>query len=88
MPISDTSPEIEAMQAAIHRSMTGEQRLLLAFEMSHFARELAKQGIRDRHPEWPEELVMGESVRLAFLPKPIPDWLVNALRRDGYLPLE
>jgi hypothetical protein len=48
--------------------MTGEQRLLLAFEMSLFARELAKAGIRRNHPDWPEAKVIKELIRLAFLP--------------------
>jgi len=36
MPISDTSPEIEAMQIQILRSMSGEQRLLLALDPGIF----------------------------------------------------
>jgi hypothetical protein len=52
--------------------MTGEQRLLMAFEMSRFARDLAKERIRREHPEWPESQVTRELVRLAFLPEPIP----------------
>lgn len=34
--------------------MSGEQRISLAFEMSELARELAKEGIRREHPDWPE----------------------------------
>jgi len=52
--------------------MPGEQRLLLAFEMSLFARDLAKAGIRREHPEWQETQVARELLRLAFLPKPLP----------------
>jgi hypothetical protein len=52
--------------------MSGEQRLLLAFEMSLFVRELAKEGIRREHPEWPEERLTRELLRLAFLPAPLP----------------
>jgi len=52
--------------------MSGEQRLLLAFEMSLFARELAKEGIRSEHPEWSEARVARELLRLAFLPAPLP----------------
>lgn len=43
------------MQARILDAMSGEQRVLLAFEMSHYTHELAKQGIRDRHADWPED---------------------------------
>jgi hypothetical protein len=66
MAISDTSPEIEAMQARIHERMTGEQRLLMALEMSYFAHELAKQGLRDAHPEWPEERIRREFLLSLF----------------------
>lgn len=52
--------------------MSGEQRLLLAFEMSLFARELAQAGIRQEHPEWSEGQVGRELIRLAFLPAPPP----------------
>jgi len=52
--------------------MSGEQRLLLAFEMSMFARELSREGIRREHPEWPEARIARELLRLAFLPAPLP----------------
>ena len=44
VPITDTSAAAQAIQLNIHRSMTGEQRLLLAYEMSMFARELNGRG--------------------------------------------
>jgi hypothetical protein len=52
--------------------MTGEQRLLLALEMSLFTRELAKEGIRQEHPEWSDIEVQRELLRRAFLPGPMP----------------
>jgi hypothetical protein len=52
--------------------MTGEQRLLLALEMSIFARELAKERIRQQHPEWSATDVERECLRRAFLPAPLP----------------
>ena len=52
--------------------MTGEQRVVLAFEMSLFARELARAGIRRDHPDWPESCVTRELLRLAFLPNQLP----------------
>jgi len=75
MPQSDTSPAAQAVQSEILRAMSGEQRLLLAFEMSLFARELAREGIRREHPEWPEASVARELVRLAFFPAPLPSWI-------------
>ena len=59
--------------------MSGEQRLLLAFEMSLFARELARAGIRQEHPEWSDTEVARELLRLAFLPAPLPTWLDKRL---------
>lgn len=72
MPISDTSPEAQAMQLRIQQAMSGEQRLLLAFEMTMFARDLARARIRKDHPDWPESRVTRELLRLAFLPDPLP----------------
>ena len=72
MPHTDSSPAAQAVQLEIHRSMSGEQRMLLAFEMSLFARELAKEGIRREHPEWSQARVARELLRLAFFPAPLP----------------
>jgi hypothetical protein len=75
MPHTDTSPEAQAIQLEIHRTMSGEQRILLAFEMSLFARELAREGIRRDHPDWPDAHVARELLRLAFFPEPLPSWI-------------
>jgi len=73
--ISDTSPTAQALQLKIQSAMSGEQRMLLALEMSEFARELAREGIRRDHPQWTEAQVARELLRLAFLPAPLPAWL-------------
>jgi hypothetical protein len=52
--------------------MGGEQRLLMALEMSIFTRELAKQGIREQHPEWSNAEVAYELIRRAFSPGEVP----------------
>lgn len=75
MPISDTTPAAHAVQFEIYRAMSGEQRILLAFEMSLFARELSRARIRSEHPEWNEGEVWRELLRLAFLPAPLPTGL-------------
>jgi hypothetical protein len=46
--------------------------MLLALEMSEFARELAKAGIRQWHPDWEEWRVTLEWFRLVFWPNPLP----------------
>lgn len=75
MAISDTSPEIEAMQIHIRRSMTPAQRLRIAFEISDMSRAFRKAGIRRDHPDWSERQVMIELFRLAFFPDPLPSWV-------------
>lgn len=72
MTFSDTTPDAQAIQDRILQSMSGEQRLLLAWDMSLFARDLARAGIRDAHPEWTEPQVARELLRLAFLPASLP----------------
>jgi hypothetical protein len=72
VPITDTTPSAQAIQLQVQRAMSGEQRLLMAFEMSMFARELARERIRREQPEWPETRVARELIRLAFLPEPLP----------------
>lgn len=68
MAISDTTASAQARQIEVQRAMSGEQRLLLALEMSLFARELMSAGIAEEHPEWPGARVARELLRLAFLP--------------------
>ena len=72
MSISDTTPASAALHLEIERSMSGEQHLLRAFELSLFVRELTRAGIRDLHPDWTEPQVQRELLRLAFLPNPLP----------------
>lgn len=72
MAISDTSPVAQALQLQIQSAMSGEQRMTLAYEMSMFARELAREGIRRDHPDWSDAQIARELLRLAFLPGPLP----------------
>ena len=73
MSFSDTHPKAEAIQNALWRNMSGEARVLLAFEMSMLARELSGKRIQREHPEWSERQVTRELLRLAFLPAPLPN---------------
>jgi len=72
MPISDTKPEIAAMQDRIIMAMTGEQRLRLALEMCDMSYSLAKAGIRHTHPDWSDEQVHREFLRSLFPPDKVP----------------
>src|SRR5277367_5133885 len=57
VPIRDTTPEAQAVQDEIVHKMTGEQRVDLAFEMSIFARGLARAGIMQEHPDWTDSQI-------------------------------
>ena len=46
--------------------------MLLAFEMSAFARDLSRTRIQQLHPEWNQAQVRRELLRLAFSPRPLP----------------
>jgi len=74
-PPLDTTPEIEAMQIKIARSMSVEQRLELAFEMSMTCRKFMRAGVRQQHPDWSEAQIAREVHRRAFFPQPLPDWV-------------
>ena len=75
MAITDTTPEARARQLEILRAMSGEQRMMLAYEMSMFMREIAKEGIRRDHSDWTEAQIARELLRRAFFPAPLPAWL-------------
>jgi len=72
MAISDTSPEIEAMQLAIRRKMTTAQRWQVALDISDLSLELRKAGLRREQPESPERQIIIELFRRDFLPQPLP----------------
>jgi hypothetical protein len=73
--ISDTTPEAARLQFEILRSMSGEQRVTLAYEMSMSIRSIMKEGIENDHPEWTDAQVRRELLRRAFFPAPLPAWL-------------
>lgn len=59
-------------QVEIYRDMTGEERMMIVFEMSMREKESTKKKIRKEHPEWNEQQVSRELLRLEFLPNPLP----------------
>jgi hypothetical protein len=73
--MSDTSPAAQAIQDEIHRRMTGEERLKLAFEMSEMARSFALARLRKEHPDWTEWEYTRELLRYAFGSEPWPEIL-------------
>ncbi len=79
MAISDNPGKCDAF--LVQSFMTGEQKVLLSFEMSYFDREIRKQKARKEHPEWSELEVMHEILRQAFLPSPVPEGLARLMRQ-------
>ncbi|HEV7551479.1 MAG TPA: hypothetical protein VGP65_07350 [Candidatus Angelobacter sp.] len=71
----DTTPEIEAMQIRIFRSMSVQRRLEIALQISLLSRELMRSGVRNQHPDWSDREIEHEVHRLAFFPQPLPDWV-------------
>ena len=50
----DTTPYAAAVQAAVYRRMTSDERTRAAAEMSAMARSITLENIRARHPEYNE----------------------------------
>jgi uncharacterized ferredoxin-like protein len=48
----DTTPDAMAVQTAIYRRMTSDEKTRLAAEMSEMARTIARENIQLRHPEY------------------------------------
>jgi hypothetical protein len=65
----------------LYSFLTQEQRFLLACEITEFDRSIRKQNIRRMHPDWCELEVMHEMIRQAFLPEPMPEWLVKQMQQ-------
>lgn len=62
----DTSAKAAAIQDRLHDAMGPEGRLLLALRMSDLAREFAKAGVRDRHPQFTDGEVLRELTKIFY----------------------
>lgn len=62
----DTSPEAYQLQMRLYRSMTDEQRSGLALQMSDDVRQIAREGIKQRHPDYTDEDVKRALVALLY----------------------
>ncbi len=65
-PPHDTTTEAHQVQIAIYRRMGGHRRLQMGLQMADHGRELARSGIRARHPEYSPEQVE-DAVRVMYL---------------------
>jgi hypothetical protein len=52
--VRDTTPDAAAVQTAVYRRMTTDQRTWAAAEMSAMARAITLENIRARHPAYDE----------------------------------
>ena len=69
----DTTREAEKIQLDIFRRMAPEQRLQAGLALSRTCRELLREGVRRRHPEYDERQVLLAVIRLT-----LPDDLFSA----------
>ncbi len=66
----DTSSEADRLQVEFYRKMGGTGRVAIMFRLNELARQVARAGIRSRHPEYDDEelrlayarLVLGDDV--------------------------
>lgn len=71
LPSTSMSPA-DAIVLAFHARLTGAARLEIAADMSTAARELALAGLRQRHPDWPEERLRRELAQHTLLTQTAP----------------
>ena len=69
----DTTPEAEKIQLDIFRRMGPERRLQAGLDLSRTCRELLREGVRLRHPDYNER-----QIRLAVTRLTLPDDLFSA----------
>jgi hypothetical protein len=60
MGARDTSARAAAIQNKLHDALGPEGRFRLAMKMSDLAREFAKAGVRERHPQLADHEVLRE----------------------------
>ena len=71
----DTTPDVEKIRLERLRSMTGEERIAITFQLTNLMRRAAAGRIRAENPDWTEAQIKRELLRIAFLPAPLPPGL-------------
>lgn len=66
MPTTDTSPAAHLLQIQLYREAGPTRRVEIAAEMSDTLRELARAGVRLRHPRFSETEVTREVLRIFY----------------------
>lgn len=70
MHARDTSPEAAAIQYECYRRVGPSGRFAAAVELTNVVRELARAGIRMRHPEYTTEEVSNELASIVYRQNP------------------
>jgi hypothetical protein len=70
MHARDTSPEAAAVQYEAYRRIGPSGRFAAAAELTNVVRELARTGIRMRHPEYTVEEISKEFVSIVYRQNP------------------
>jgi hypothetical protein len=60
----DTSSDVADRQRAVYARMAPDERVRLAVQMSEMTREIAMDGIRQRHPDYSDDDVISALFRL------------------------
>ena len=66
MAVTDTTPRVAAIQLQLYRDAGPSRRAQIAVELSDAVRETALAGIRRRHPEYSDEQVRAEFLRIVY----------------------
>lgn len=78
MARSDTNAEARAVQQEAYRSLTGPERVRLAFSVSEEARRISLEGIASRLPHLSEEEVLAALIEILHGPA-----VAAAIRRQA-----
>ncbi len=62
----DTTEQAASVQVEILRRIGIEGRARMTFELSENLRRITEDGVRLRHPDWDEEAVRLEAIRLSL----------------------
>lgn len=66
MPSADTSPAAHARQIELYRQAGPARRAEIVAELSEAIREVCRAGVRQRHPEFSEDEVRREVLRIFY----------------------
>ena len=66
MAVSDTTPQAAAIQLDLYRKAGPSRRAQIAVELSDAVRATTLAGIRRRHPDYTEEEVKADFLRIVY----------------------